>query len=163
MGKHRGHFDIVGTDKGGGTRWNASAGFAQAQDSGLIMASRPEANPYLKRLNEIQNITTKKPETETDTTVNVNNSNSNLSVNTSDASVTQPIDADDRINNIEQMIASEQDKINRSNSGENVYTGLDFLGRSNSKELIEKLKKELQEMVVITQQHKTDSIVQGAQ
>ena len=27
-----------------------------------------------------------------------------------------------------------------------------------SKELIEKLKKELQEMVVITQQHKTDSV-----
>ena len=47
--------------------------------------------------------------------------------------------------------------------GENVYPGLDRFGRSNSKELIEKLKKELQEMVVITQQHKTDSIVQGAQ
>ena len=61
------------------------------------------------------------------------------------------------------MIADEQDKINRSKMGENVYPGLDRFGRQNSKELIEKLKKELQEMVVITQQHKTDSIVQGAQ
>ncbi len=163
MGKHRGHFDIVGTDKGGGTRWNASASFAQAQDSGLIMASRPEANPYLKRLQEIQASENAPVNTETKTIATSKITDSNQSVNTSDSNVTAPNDNDDRLNNIEQMIASEQDKINRSNSGENVYPGLDRFGRQNSKELIEKLKKELQEMVVITQQHKTDSIVQGAQ
>ena len=162
MGKHRGHFDIVGTSKGGGTRWNASAGFAQAQDSGLIMASRPEANPYLKRLQEIKEATLPPP-TETEN-VTVSNITDNNNVNTTSAnnSVTPTDEHNERIAEIEQAIKAEQERISRSESGVNEYFGSETRGRSNSLEAIEELNKKLTEMTTITQQHRTDAIV-GAQ
>ena len=161
MGKHRGHFDIVGTDKGGSTRWNASAGFAQAQDSGLIMATRPEANPYLKRLQEIQAAQDEKITKKETTIQTANVTDSNQSLNTSNNSVTPDDTSKTRMDEINKTIAAEQSRIDRSNSGVNEYFGRETKGREKSSAIIEKLKKELAEMVAITQQNRTNTILEA--
>ena len=161
MGKHRGHFDIVGTSKGGGVRWNASAGFAQAQDSGMIMASRPEANPYLQRLQEIEEATNPPVEKDNVTVSNVNDNRNN--VNTS-ANTSVPDDGtNERMAEIEKAISAEKERISRSESGENEYWGSEERGRRNSTEYINELTKELQEMVKHTQASRTEDVVVGAQ
>ena len=108
MGKHRGHFDIVGTSKGGGVRWNASAGFAQAQDSGLIMAPCPEANfSCCCRKLKKQNHTVEKDNVTVPTNVNDNRNNVNTSANT-----TVPDDGtNERMAEIEKAISSEKERI----------------------------------------------------
>ena len=161
MGKHRGHFDIVGTSKGGGVRWNASAGFAQAQDSGLIMASRPEANPYLQRLQEIKEATNPPVEKDNVTVSNVNDNRNN--VNTS-ANTTVPDDGtNERMAEIEKAISAEKERISRSELRRKRILGFQERGRRNSTEYINELTKELQEMVKHTQASRTEDVVVGAQ
>lgn len=161
MGDYTAHLDVVGTDKGGGVNWsNAHGDFVQAQSAGLGFYARPEINPYLQRLEEIKAAETAKLEQETVTTTNVTDPTSN--VNTTSNSSVPDDGTNDRIANIERLIREEQARITRSIQGENEYWGSEKGGRRNSELIIRALREELEKMVTITQQYRTDAII-GAQ